>query len=109
MMLAEASGEGELGMALAARSILNRSGIVQSQGNPGLYMAKSGSLTDIMLAPGQFQPISDGRIKQDRTQAELEHAKRALAIAQNTSDLRGRLEVQVYLQKILLNWFRYRI
>ena len=94
MMLAEASGEGELGMALVARSILNRSGIVQSQGNPGLYMAKSGSLTDIMLAPGQFQPISDGRIKQDRTQAELEQAKRALAIAQNTSDLRGRLEAQ---------------
>lgn len=94
MMLAEAGGEGELGMALVARSILNRSGIVQSQGNPGLYMAKSGSLTDIMLAPGQFQPISDGRIKQNRTQAELEQAKRALAIAQNTSDLRGRLEAQ---------------
>ena len=95
MMLAEAGGEGELGMALVARAILNRGGLIQSGTvSAGTFMSNSGSLTDVMLAKNQFQPISDGRIKDDRSAAELEQAKRALAIAQNSADLRGRLEAE---------------
>ena len=95
MMLAEAGGEGELGMALVARAILNRGGLIQSGTvSAGTFMANSGSLTDVMLAKSQFQPISDGRIKEARSEAELEKAKKALAIAQNSADLRGRLEAE---------------
>ena len=40
------------GMALVARSILNRKAIIDETGNPGTFMAKSGSLKDIIHAPG---------------------------------------------------------
>lgn len=93
MMLAEAQGEGEMGMALVARAILNRGGLIQSGTvGAGMFNAKSGSLTDVMYGSGQFQPITDGSIKKPRSKAQLAAAEKALAIAQNTADLRGRLE-----------------
>ena len=93
MMLAEAQGEGEMGMALVARAILNRGGLIQSGTvGAGMFNAKSGSLTDVMYGSGQFQPITDGSIKKPRSKSQLAAAEKALAIAQNTADLRGRLE-----------------
>ena len=95
LVLAEAQGEGMAGMALVARSILNRKAIIDETGNPGTFMAKSGSLKDIIHAPGQYSPITDGRISKKWSGSELEVAARAIEIAKSHSRLKGLLANQV--------------
>ena len=62
LVLAEAANQGDIGMALVARSVLNRQGIINAGSSPGTFNSKSGSLTDIIYGSGQYQPISDGSI-----------------------------------------------
>ena len=88
MVYAEAGGEGKVGMALVARAILNRAGLIQS-GNvsSGTFNAKSGSINDIIRAPKQFSPMTDGRIKQSLTESQLSQALDAIRLAQNPNQL----------------------
>lgn len=91
LMIAEAGGEGKLGMAAVARSVLNRAGLIQSgKVSPGTFNAKSGSIFDVISAPGQYQPYNNGL--PSITEDERQRAIRALSMAENTAGLRGSLE-----------------
>jgi len=106
LVLAESSGEGELGMALVARSVLNRSGLVQSGVvGPGIFMSKSGSINDIIYGAGpQYSPTKNGSIDRVRSAGDLEKAKKAIEIARNPADLRGRLEAKGNISPEQINY-----
>lgn len=88
MVYAEAGGEGKTGMALVARAILNRAGLIQSgKVSPGTFNSKSGSINDVIRAPKQFSPMTDGRINQKLTESQINQAKSAIKLAQNPKEL----------------------
>lgn len=88
MVYAEAGGEGKVGMALVARAILNRAGLIQSgKVSPGTFNSLSGSITDVITAPKQFSPMTDGRINQKLSESQLNQALDAIKLAQNPSRL----------------------
>jgi murein DD-endopeptidase MepM/ murein hydrolase activator NlpD len=91
LMIAEAGGEGKLGMAAVARSVLNRAGLIQSgKVTPDTFNAKSGSIFDVISAPDQYTPYNNGL--PSITEDERRRAIRALAMAENTAGLRATLE-----------------
>jgi len=95
LMIAEAGGEGEVGMAAVGRSVLNRAGLIQSgEVGAGMFNAKSGSIMDVINASGQYQPVSEGKLKRNLTSEERARAKKALDMARNQAALRGSLEAQ---------------
>ena len=88
MVYAEAGGEGKTGMALVARSILNRAGLIQSSKvGAGTFNAKSGSITDVLYGREQFSPMTDGRINQKLSDSQISQAKDAITLAQKPSEL----------------------
>ena len=92
LILAEARSEGTLGMAVVARSILNRHALINTPGikhrgtpvKPGTFNARGKSLTDIIMAKGQYTPIKDGSINEPRTKEELLQAEEAINMAKDT-------------------------
>ena len=96
LVLAEARGEGVLGMALVARSVMNRAGIIQDGAAPGLFNSKGGSITDIIMGKGQYQPIRDGSINAERSPREMDNAMKAIMLAKNPKALRSRLVAAGY-------------
>ena len=95
LVLAEAGGEGKLGMALVARSVLNRAGLIQSgKVGPGMFLAKDKSVTGVIMGRGQYQPVSDGSIDKPRTDEDMNAAKEAIELARNPAGLRGTLEAE---------------
>jgi hypothetical protein len=93
MVYAEAGGEGKTGMALVARAILNRAGLIQSgKVGPGTFNAKSGSITDVLYGPKQFSPIGDGRIKNKLSDSQISQSKDAITLAQNPAQLMSALK-----------------
>ncbi|MGE0712554.1 MAG: peptidoglycan-binding protein [Planctomycetota bacterium] len=93
LVLAEAGNEGTLGMALVARSVLNRSALIQSGAvRAGSYLSRSGSIHDVIHGRRQYQPVSNGTIRRARSAAELAQAREAIALAQDTDALRKALE-----------------
>ncbi len=96
LVLAEARGEGELGMALVARSVLNRRELIKMGGNPGLFGATGHSLTDIIHARNQYQPVRTGSINTNWSEAQKKSAIRAIALAKSTNALRGKLRAAGY-------------
>ncbi len=95
LMIAEAGGEGELGMAAVARSVMNRAGLIQSgKVGAGTFMADSGSIMDVINAKGQYQPVSEGKLKRALTPEEKARAMKALEMARNSASLRGNLEAE---------------
>ena len=101
LVLAEAANQGDVGMALVARSVLNRQGIINSGASPGLFNSKSGSLTDIINGSGQYQPVKDGSINRKFSQMEMERAAKAIGLAQNSSALRSRLIAAGYDESVV--------
>ena len=92
---AESRGEGQIGQALVARSILNRAGLIQSGTvGKGTFLANDSSITGVIYGKGQYQVVSDGSINKNFSKAELDSARKAIDIARNPADLRGRLEAQ---------------
>lgn len=102
LMVAEAGGEGELGMAAVGRSVMNRAGLIQSgEVGSGTFMADSGSISDVITAPVQYQPVVNGRVMQDGgttnrelTTEERQRALKALELAKNTEALKERFRAQ---------------
>lgn len=95
LMIAEAGGEGEVGMAAVGRSVLNRAGLIQSgEVRPGIFNAASGSIMDVINAPDQYSPVSQGKLKRDLSPEERARAKKALEMARNQASLRANLEAQ---------------
>jgi len=102
LMVAEAGGEGELGMAAVGRSVMNRAGLIQSgEVGSGTFMSKSGSVSDVITARKQYQPVVNGQVMQDGgttnrelTPQERQRALRALELAKNTEALKERFRAQ---------------
>ena len=93
LVIAEAGGEGELGMALVARSIMNRAGLIQKgMVGKGMFMANDSSITGVIMGKNQYQPVRDGSLNKPRTQAQMDAAKRAIEIARHPASLRANLE-----------------
>ena len=92
LMIAEAGGEGELGMAAVGRSVLNRAGLIQSgEVGAGTFMADSGSIMDVINATNQYQPVREGKLNRDLTPEERVRARKALEMARNQAALRRNL------------------
>lgn len=97
LVLAESIGEGPVGMALVARSVLNRAGLIQSgKASTGTFLANDSSITGVIMGRGQYQPISDGSINKTRTDAQMATALEAIKTAQNVDKLRGILKSEGY-------------
>jgi len=93
LVLAEASGEGKLGMALVARSVLNRAGLIQSGTvGPGVFLAQDGSIYGVVMGDGQYTPVSDGSLYTQRSSSEMKMALDAIKLAQNISQLKKELK-----------------
>jgi len=95
LILAEARSEGTLGMAVVARSILNRHALINTPGikhrgnkvRPGTFGARGKSLTDVIMAKGQYTPIKDGSINEKRTKEQLLQADQAITMAKDAKVL----------------------
>tara|TARA_R110002012_G_scaffold55895_2_gene142710 strand:+ start:1079 stop:6181 length:5103 start_codon:yes stop_codon:yes gene_type:complete len=89
MMLAEAQGEGTTGMAVVARSILNRVGLLKSGDvRKGSFNDKEASIIGVLTGNLQYAPFSDGRLFDFRDNKELKDAESALKLALNPELLR---------------------
>ena len=92
LMIAEAGGEGELGMAAVGRSVLNRSGLIQGGDvGAGTFMSRSGSIRDVIQAENQYQPYAEGKLNRELTSSERARAEAALRLAEDREALRKRL------------------
>ena len=89
---AESGGQGKLGMAAVGRSVLNRAGLVQS-GNisAGQFNAASGSVTDIINATNQYQPVREGKLNRALSPSQRSAALEALNLAKNPELMRQQL------------------
>ena len=91
-MIAEAGGEGELGMAAVGRSVINRAGLIQGGDvGPGMFMSRSGSIRDVIQAENQYQPYAEGKLNRELTSSERARAEAALRLAEDREALRKRL------------------
>ena len=92
LVLAESGGEGELGMALVARSVMNRAGLIQSgKVGPGMFMANDETITGVIMGKGQYQPVSDGSINTQRSDAQMAKAASAIELAKDVNELKTKL------------------
>ena len=110
LVLAEAGGEGHLGMALVARSVLNRAGLVQKGiVGPGIFMVfKSGSINDIIFGSGpQYSPTKDGSLFAFRSPDAMEKAKKAIELARNPQKLRAALQADSISSRISAEQINY--
>jgi spore germination cell wall hydrolase CwlJ-like protein len=90
---AEAGGEGIVGMAAVAKSILNRYALVQSgKVKPSEFGAKGTTLKDIIEAPGQYQPFAQGKLNTPLSAANRDKALQALNLALNPEALKKQLQ-----------------
>jgi spore germination cell wall hydrolase CwlJ-like protein len=95
LVIAEAGGEGLLGMALVARSVLNRAGLIQSgKATTGTFLAKDSSVTGVIMGRNQYQPVSDGSINRPRSESQLKTAQDAIDLALKPDSLRARLKTE---------------
>jgi hypothetical protein len=93
LMHAEAGGEGKLGMAMVARSVLNRAGLVQSGRVPaGTFLSNSGSIADIIYGTNQYQPVREGKLENNLSESQRSSARAAYLLAKNPESLKSELE-----------------
>ena len=93
LVYAEAGGEGELGMALVARSVMNRAGLIQSgKASTGTFLAKDKTITGVIMGRNQYQPVRDGSINAQRSASQLQQAHNAIDLASDPDKLRQRLQ-----------------
>lgn len=95
LVLAEAAGEGVTGMALVARSVLNRTGLIQSgQASPGTFLANDKTVTGVIMGRNQYSPVSNGTINKNWGEGSRKKAKEAIALAQNVEKLKKALKAE---------------
>jgi hypothetical protein len=114
IVLAEALGEGVIGMALVARNIFNRYSIAQqtkmlSTFQLNSYQLQNLSYRDIIFAPNQYEPVSNGRIYTVYSEEQLKLAQDAINIASNkallTEELKKKNKNQGEIDILLNNTF----
>ena len=92
LVLAESQSEGKLGMALVARSVMNRLGLIQSGArSPGYFMANDDTLRGVIYGPKQYQPTRDGSIDRAYSAAQKQSAQAAINLAKDPDALRKAL------------------
>ena len=96
LILAEARGEGVNGMALVARSVMQRQALIRQGGSPGLFNSSSDSITDIIFGDNQYQPVRDGSINTKWTASQLNSAQKAIDLSLNTERFRNQLRAAGY-------------
>lgn len=95
LVLAEAAGEGVTGMALVARSVLNRAGLIQSgKASTGTFLAKDKTVTGVIMGTNQYQPVSSGSINKSWGEGSRKLAKQSIQLAQDVDQLRARLKAE---------------
>ena len=82
----------ELTQALLARTVFNRKAVIDKTGNAQMFRAKSGSLHDILHAPGQYPNVESGRLKGSFSSSELNAAGKAMKLAKDANKLKERLQ-----------------
>lgn len=96
LVLAEARGEGLVGMALVARATMNRWKLLNLSGQPNntfkLANEKESSLANVIFASGQFQPVSDGSINTNWTDDQYKAAAQAVRLGNAPEMLAARLK-----------------
>ncbi len=92
LVVAEAGGEGVLGQALVARSVLNRTSLLRSRTlSTGTYLARGRTLSGVINGRMQYEPVSSGTINRPRSAAQMRRAREAIALARDTDALRAAL------------------
>ena len=92
LVLAESQSEGKLGMALVARSVLNRVGLIQNgTRSPGYFMANNDTLRGVIYGPKQYQPTRDGSIDRAYSAAQKQSAQTAINLAKDPNALKAAL------------------
>lgn len=96
LVLAEARGEGLVGMALVARATMNRWKLLNLGGMPNstfnLEKDQESSLANVISANKQFQPVSDGSINTNWTDAQYKAAAQAVRLGNAPRMLAARLK-----------------
>lgn len=92
LALAEAAGEGVVGMALVVNSVLNRKRILDSGKSAGFYGAKDKSIRGIIYGPGQYSPVGNGSINKQWGEGSLNLAEQALQLGMDKAKLTKALE-----------------
>ena len=93
----EAKGEGELGLALVANAILNRK-LMLDQGEPlSTYSTEGNTIRDILLAPGQFEPVTGRGLKVSRpiTEKQKDSVYKAIELANNKAMLENKIKEEI--------------
>ena len=92
LVLAESQSEGKLGMALVARSVMNRVGLIQNgTRSPGYFMANNDTLRGVIYGPKQYQPTRDGSIDRAYSAAQKQSAQTAINLAKDPNALKAAL------------------
>ena len=92
LVLAESQGEGKLGMAAVARSVMNRLGLIQNGTvTPGTFLANDKTLRGVIYGPDQYQPTRDGSIDRAYSAAQKQSAQAAIDLAKDPDVLRSAL------------------
>ncbi len=109
LALAEAAGEGKLGMALVINSVLNRKRILDSGKSPGFFGANDKTIRGIIYGGNgaQYQPVRNGSINKQWGEGSLKLAQEALELARDQSKLAAALG-EVSNKKFLLGATGFR-
>jgi len=94
LALAEAAGEGVIGMALVVNSVLNRKRILDGGKSAGFYGANDKSIRGIIYGSGQYTPVSNGSINKQWGQGSLDLAEKALQMGMDKTKLKSALEAE---------------
>lgn len=94
LALAEAAGEGVVGMALVVNSVLNRKRILDSGKSAGFYGAKDKSIRGIIYGPGQYTPVDNGSINKQWGEGSMKLAEQALQLGMDKAKLKAALEAE---------------
>ena len=92
LALAEAAGEGVVGMALVVNSVLNRKRILDSGKSAGFYGANDKSIRGIIYGSGQYTPVSNGNINKQWGEGSMKLAEQALQMGMDKAKLKQALE-----------------
>jgi spore germination cell wall hydrolase CwlJ-like protein len=89
LALAEAAGEGKIGMALVINSVLNRKRILDSGKSPGFFGANDKTIKGIIYGGNgaQYQPVRNGSINKQWGEGSLKLAQQALEIGMSPDKL----------------------
>ena len=113
LALAEAAGEGVVGMALVVNSVLNRKRVLDGGASTTLYHATDKTIRGIIYSKQsvQYTPVSSGTINKQWGKGSLDLAEKALEMGMDKAKLKTALEsegIDANTVKILLNATGFR-